>query len=287
MKGKSIYNRYSPAYIHQPQGDRPERWFIFHKGLLLIRRTAAGAEVPYRASVEGLSGLPEIRHYLGTFDDDDCFCLAVGGEIELPEGYEFGNLRALAADVDEDTFMLAGRAAQILYWDSLSRYCGRCGAPTRWKADERAKQCDACGNVIYPRISPAIITAIIKGDQILLAHNRNFRNNMFSVIAGFMEPGEEFEDTVEREVREEVGIQVKNLRYFASQSWPFPDSLMVGFICEHAGGEIKVDGVEIEAAAWYSRDSLPEIPTTTSIAGRMIQWFRDGAMGSLEYAERR
>jgi NAD+ diphosphatase len=287
MRGKSIYNHYSSAYIHQPEGDRPERWFIFYKNLLLVRQTAVGPQVPYRTSVEGIAGLPEERHYLGTFDDDDCFTLDVGQMIELPAGYEFVNLRALAADIDDDMFMLAGRAAQILHWDRQSRFCGSCGKPTSWKEDERAKKCGTCGNVIYPRISPAIITAIIRDDRILLAHNRNFPANRYSVIAGFMEPGEEFEDTIEREVFEEVSIRVKNLRYFASQSWPFPDSLMVGFVCEYADGEIKVDGVEIDDADWFSRDNLPDIPNTTSIAGRMIQWFREGADESLQYAARR
>ncbi len=287
MRGKSIYNHYSSAYIHQPEGERPERWFIFYKTLLLVRQTAVGPQVPYRTSVEGIDGLPESRHYLGTFDDDDCFCMALEQIIELPAGYEFVNLRALAADIDDDMFMLAGRAAQIIHWDSQSRFCGCCGQPTGWKEDERAKKCGNCGNVIYPRISPAIITAIIRDDKILLAHNRNFPTNRYSVIAGFMEPGEEFEDTIEREVFEEVSIRVKNLRYFASQSWPFPDSLMVGFVCEYDSGDIKVDGVEIDAADWFRRDNLPDIPATTSIAGRMIQWFRDGCSESLEYSNRR
>jgi len=134
---------------------------------------------------------------------------------------------------------------------------------------------DACGNLIFPRISPAIIIAIIKDDQILLAHNKNFRSNLHSVVAGFMEPGETFEDTARREVLEEVGIKIGSIRYFASQPWPFPDSLMIGLFGAYESGEIQVDGVEIESAGWYRRDDLPEIPDTTSIAGRMIRWYID------------
>ena len=277
MKRNSIYNRYIPAYIPQTKAEKPERWFIFQKDRLLTQMTEAGPVVPDRSSLACFSSLADFpfSHFLGELDQDNCYCMSVDECAALPEGLEFSNLRALAGQIDENVFMLAGRAYQILYWDKLSQFCGRCGASTRMKDDERAKQCDACGNILYPRISPAIIIAIIKDDQILLAHNSNFRAGMYSVIAGFMEPGEEFEDTAIREIFEEVGILVKNLHYFASQSWPFPDSLMVGFTCEHAGGEINVDGKEIEHAEWFSRDALPEIPTTASIAGRLISWFRD------------
>jgi NAD+ diphosphatase len=129
--------------------------------------------------------------------------------------------------------------------------------------------------LIFPRISPAIIIAIIKDDQILLAHNKNFRPSLHSVVAGFMEPGETFEDTARREVFEEVGIKIGSIRYFASQPWPFPDSLMIGLFGAFESGEIQVDGIEIESAGWYWRDDLPEIPDTTSIAGRMIRWYID------------
>jgi NAD+ diphosphatase len=275
MNGKSIYNRYTPAYIPQTQTEKPERWFIFQKDRMLTRMTQTGPEVPDRSDLSYFAGLPSFSHYLGELDQNDCYCMSVDENIELPQELQFNNLRALAGQIEEDIFMLAGRAYQILHWDKLSQFCGRCGAPNRMKIDERAKQCDACGNIVYPRISPAIIIAIIKDDQILLAHNKNFRANMYSVIAGFMEPGEEFEDTAIREVNEEVSIQIKNIRYFASQSWPFPDSLMVGFTAEYASGEIKVDGVEIEHADWFDRDHLPEIPTTVSISGRLIRWFVD------------
>jgi NAD+ diphosphatase len=275
MHGSSIYNRYKPAYIPPMSGEKPSRWFIFNQNLLLTRTTETGPDIPDQSVLAFFPELPEDRHFLGELDDEDCYCIAIPGNIPAPEGYSFNNLRALGKEMPEDIFLLAGRAAHILYWDSLSRFCGRCGAPTHLKDDERAKKCDACGNVIYPRISPAIIIAIIKGDQILLAHNKNFRPGLYSCVAGFMEPGEEFEDTARREVFEEVGIQIKNIHYFASQSWPFPDSLMVGFLGEYESGEISVDGIEIESATWFSRGDLPEIPDTVSISGRLIRWFID------------
>lgn len=275
MHGKSIYSRYTPAYFPAEQAGKPERWFIFRKDLLLMQTTEAGPVIPDHQVLSHFTNLPAYHHYLGELDEEHCYCVSAAEDAELPEGYAFSNLRALGAVVEEEIFMLAGRASQILHWDRLSRYCGRCGAPTHMKDDERAKKCDACGNVTYPRISPAIIIAIIKDDQILLAHNKNFRPGMYSVLAGFMEPGEEFEDTARREVCEEVGIKIKHIKYFGSQSWPFPDSLMVGFLGEYESGEIQVDGVEIETADWFCRDQLPEIPNTVSISGRLIRWFRD------------
>ncbi len=275
MHGRSIYTRYTPGYIPSTPDPNTARWFVFRKDQILTRTVANTPEIPDQDILEYFNIEPEYRHYLGQLDHDGCYCVSVPSDAEPPEGYEFLNLRAFGSLVDEEVFMLAGRASQILHWDRLSRYCGRCGAPTRMKEDERAKKCDTCGNVIYPRISPAIIIAIIRDDQILLAHNRNFKPGLYSVLAGFMEPGEEFEDTARREVFEEVGIRIKNIHYFASQPWPFPDSLMVGFFGEYDSGELRVDGVEIEHADWFYREHLPEIPNTVSISGRLIRWFRD------------
>jgi len=273
MQDHHLYDRYSPAYIPHHHDAKSERWFIFHKDRLLTRLDSKGPQIPDRTILAALPGSPAYPHYLGCLDEDDCYCLSLDEAIDLPEGFDFCQLRALGEQIDTDIFLLAGRASQILHWDRMSRFCGRCGAPTRMKDDERAKQCDHCGNIIYPRISPAIIIAITRGNQILLAHNKNFRNNMYSLIAGFMEPGENFDDTARREVFEEVGIRIRNLRYFASQPWPFPDSLMIGLWGEYESGEITVDGVEIEHAAWFSRDHLPVIPSEISIAGRMIRRF--------------
>jgi NAD+ diphosphatase len=182
----------------------------------------------------------------------------------------FRDLRSLLGEIEEDVFLLAGRAFQIANWNRMHRFCGKCGTPTEMQSKELAKKCPNCGSIFYPRISPAVIVAIVRGDEILLAHNKNFRQNWYSVIAGFMEPGETFEDCIMREVREEVGIRVTNIKYFDSQPWPFPDSLMIGFTAEHESGEIVVDGEEIEDAAWYRKDNLPQKPTLNSIAGRLI-----------------
>jgi NAD+ diphosphatase len=141
------------------------------------------------------------------------------------------------------------------------------------KTDERAKTCPACGLNSYPRLSPAVIVAVVKDDKLLLATSPRFRSSFWSVLAGFVEPGETLEDCVVREVEEEVGITVRNVRYFGSQPWPFPDSLMLGFTAEYAKGEIKTDGMEIVEADWFGADNLPNVPPSVSIARRLIDWF--------------
>ncbi|WML34123.1 NAD(+) diphosphatase [Clostridium sp. OS1-26] len=196
-------------------------------------------------------------------------------QINVIEPFQFIKIRSLIALLDIPLFNLASRALHLLNWNRTYKYCNKCGSPLMDKDDERAKVCPSCGLIVYPRISPAIITAVVKDNKLLLAHNVNFNKDVYSVIAGFVEPGESFEACVAREVFEEIGIQVKNVKYFGSQPWPFPDSLMVAFTCEYSSGEIKVDGIEISDADWYSVEELPKIPTKGSIARNLIEWFVD------------
>ncbi|WP_088188105.1 NAD(+) diphosphatase [Desulfosporosinus sp. FKA] len=194
-------------------------------------------------------------------------------ETIVPREMTCVNLRQLLGKVPDELFFLAGKASQLLFWDHTHQFCSRCGGQTEYKHDERAKICPACGFVNYPRISPAIIVAIIKGHDILLAKGSRFQGGFYSVLAGFVEPGETFEECVQREVGEEVGIKVKNIKYFGSQPWPFPDSLMVGFTAEYASGDINIDNKEIIDAGWFTSEKLPLIPKTGSIARRLIDWF--------------
>ena len=163
----------------------------------------------------------------------------------------------------------------MVAWNQHHRFCGKCGHLTEYKTDERARACPQCGLINYPRLSPAIIVAVLRDNRILLAHSQRFPAKFYSVLAGFVEPGESLEECVKREILEEVGISVKNIRYFGSQPWPFPDSLMIGFTAEYAGGEIKVDPVEILDAGWFSADNLPPIPPKLSIARHLIDWFTE------------
>lgn len=268
---ESIYKRYTPAIV--PTGrERDSGWmFVFAAAKLLVKADKEQAVIPTLTDLMAVRPALVNPQYIGELTELPCYCLEAGNGFEPPAGMRFIELRALLGKLEEDIFLLAGRAFQIINWDRLTRFCGTCGALTKAKQNELVKQCPACGAVYYPRISPAVIVAVVRDGQILLAHNKNFRTGWYSVIAGFVEPGETFEDCVTREVAEEVGLEVKNIKYFGSQPWPFPDSLMVGFLAEYAGGEITVDGDEIDAAGWYERDNLPACPGNITIAGQLIE----------------
>jgi len=194
----------------------------------------------------------------------------------LPAGLACGApVRELFGKVPDSDMAVASYAVRILDFDRSTVFCGRCGAQTRPLTTERARICTACSRITYPRISPAVIVLIKKGEEVLLARSPGSPPGVFSVIAGFNEPGENLEQTVHREVGEEVGVAVQNLRYFGSEPWPFPDSLMIGFVADYAGGEIRVDDREIEDARWFTRDTLPPVPRRASITRALIEaWIR-------------
>lgn len=216
------------------------------------------------------------RHFLGRFRGRQCF--AVHAEGRLPEGYSVTGLRGWLGRVEPAVFYIAGRAQQVIDWHDTHRYCGRCGAGTEDHPQDRAKVCPACGLVNYPRLSPSIIVLVHRGDEMLLARNANWPTGMYSTLAGFVEPGESIEQTVHREVEEEVGIKVRNLRYLGSQSWPFPNSLMLGFHAEYDSGEIVCQEGEIADARWFRHDDLPNVPPGTAIS----RWLIDDFIRTLE-----
>jgi NAD+ diphosphatase len=218
-----------------------------------------------------MSGPQPIRgQYLGMLGDTPCYAAEVAGDHAVPEGSSFSGVRDLYGKIPDHELALAAYAVRILAFDRNTRFCGRCGHETRPLRTERAKLCTDCNLITYPRISPAIIVLIRNGDRVLLARSPGFPGGIFSVIAGFVEPNESIEETVHREVREEVGIRVKNIRYFGSEPWPFPDSLMLGFVADYAGGEIVIDKNEIEAAGWFDRENLPNLPSPMSISRALI-----------------
>jgi NAD+ diphosphatase len=189
-----------------------------------------------------------------------------------PPGYEWHSLRDLGVRWSTDEWSLGGRSVQLVEWWRTSRFCGRCGTPTEAAPEDRSMRCPRCRLTAYPRIAPAVIVLVVKGDEILLAQGAGFRG-IYSALAGFVEPGETLEQTVRREVGEEVGLELGDVRYLASQSWPFPHSLMIGFQADWQSGEINVDGVEIVEAGWFTADDLPPIPGRIAIARHMIdQW---------------
>jgi NAD+ diphosphatase len=216
--------------------------------------------------------------YLQNGTDAPIHCYAAECDsAALPADLAAEGLRQVYGRLDDPLFSIAGRAVQIVDWDRNHQYCGRCGTLTEAIPGERAKKCPSCGLSSYPRLSPATITAITRqteaGKRILLARNHRFPPGRYSVLAGFVEPGESLEECVEREILEEVGIRVQNVRYFGSQPWPFPNSLMIGFTAESASGEFHLEEAEIDDAQWFAADSLPLLPPPMSIARRLIDAF--------------
>ena len=199
-----------------------------------------------------------------------CYALALR-DPEPPPGSRGIGLRAVFGELGPEAFAMASRAAQLLTWDREHRFCGNCGTPTERAAGEPARVCPACDLHAYPRISPAIMVLITRGREVLLARNKRNTTGMFSALAGFVEAGETLEETIVREVREEVGVSVNDIRYFGSQSWPFPHSLMIAFTANYLSGDVTPDGIEIEEARFFDVDALPQLPPAgLSIASRLI-----------------
>ena len=216
----------------------------------------------------------------------DTSCQVV--RLESPvceEGFVMVPLRKSYELLSAEDYALAGKAAELLHWDAHSHYCGSCGAPMHWETDI-SKKCTCCGRELWPQLQPAVIVRITRSvsenpadDEILMVHAHNFRGNHYGLVAGFVETGENLEDCVRREVREEVGIEIDDVRYFASQSWPYPNSLMVGFTASYVSGELHLQRSELASGGWFRRDNMPECPGRVSIAGRLIEdWLRKGEL---------
>lgn len=253
-------------------GEGTPLWFAFRDDLLLVSNDGPVA-VPRADDPAELGIEAPFRREIGTLNGARCWAAGVARSAEPPDGFVFRDLRWMLYEVDEGFFRMAGRAKQVVGWDATHRFCGRCGAETEPVIGEMAKRCPRCGIVYYPRLSPAVIVRITDGERILLARSPGFPPGLYSVLAGFVEPGESMEETIRREVREEVGVEVGNIRYFGSQPWPFPNSLMIGFTADYAGGELRVDPTEVEDAGWYTADDLPPLPPPFSIARTMIDDF--------------
>jgi NAD+ diphosphatase len=251
-------------------------WFLVHPRGVVVRREGERVALPSQGDVESLHVEPGTSHDLGLLDGVSARAAAIDETATLGPGLEVLNVRHLYGAADESIFAMAGRATQVVEWATTHRYCGRCATPTERVASERCARCPACGLLAYPRITPAIIVLVRRGDEALLAHNSRAPAGWFSTLAGFVEIGESLEETLAREVREEVGVEVRAICYFGSQPWPFPHSLMVGFNADFAGGEIRVDGVEIVEARWFRFDALPPVPPRLSIARQLIDaWVDD------------
>ncbi len=224
------------------------------------------------------------RYFIGLLDGEAWWAVDVPPDAADPSYGAGVDLRQFHAMVSEGEWLLAARALQTAEWARTHRFCGRCATPTHPAPGERGLTCPQCGLVNYPRVAPAMITLVTRGEmgadqEVLLARGARFPVPMYSCLAGFVEPGEDLEGAVIREVKEEVGVDVDDVRYVGSQPWPFPHSLMVGFRCNYVGGDIVCEEGEILDAQWYTKDQVragPEaggvmVPPTISIAGKIIQ----------------
>lgn len=257
---------FRPA-VQPPQPGSPLAWCLaFVEGRLLLPAGEGSALQPQ--ATLAFEALAQSRHYLGQLDALDCWAYVLA---KAPAGWQPVALRTAMLQFPDPLMGLAGRAAQVLEWDRAHRHCGVCGTPTQVQMHERSRKCPACGHVAYPRLSPAMMALVWRGRELLLARAPHFAPGMFSALAGFVESGESLEECIHREVAEEVGVRVQRLRYYGSQSWPFPHSLMVAYTAEWAGGDIVRQEDEIEAADWFDIDALPAVPPRFSIAGHLIR----------------
>jgi NAD+ diphosphatase len=250
-----------------PHGEAPGAAWLYFRGndvLLDCDDDAGGGAL--NVSPQALSISPARTVFVGTLDDRPCFAAEVDAGA-LPDA-RFVSLRSALMALGADHLAVLSAAAELLHFEQTHRFCGRCGRALVDAAADRAKHCSACRVDYYPRIAPAVIVLVHDGPRLLLTHvgNRPF----WALVAGFLEPGETLEQCAAREVLEETGIAVDELRYFGSQPWPFPSQVMVAFTARYAGGEIVVDRKELDEAAWFSIDALPPVPPPLSIARRLI-----------------
>ncbi len=246
--------------------------FLFYKGDLLVQECKGIIYIPFLNNPSTLPIEPATIYYVGLLNGTDCYIGSLAN-TNIPDGFSLRQPRQLFGHLSDQFLKFTLRSFHLVNWLKNNKFCGCCGGKMKLSSDELVMKCTDCGSLVYPRLSPAMIVAVVKDHKILLAHSNRFPAGRYSVLAGFVEPGETLEGCVKREVKEEVGIEVKNIQYFGSQPWPFPDSLMVAFTAEYSSGELTIDNNEILAADWYSPGDFPNLPGSESIARRLIDWF--------------
>ena len=245
-------------------------WYVFCQDELLLQKTENGLCVPY-------SEEPPVKVEPWTTQispEPEKNYTAIGLDKPVPESEEWRmmGLRASYDVLSAEHYRLAGKCRELLFWHQNNRYCGCCGGPMKWDTPI-SKKCTMCGKEIWPSPAVATIVRITRGDEVLLVHAKNFRGKFYGLVAGFVETGETLEDCVRREVREEVGLKIKNLKYFGSQPWPYPLGIMVGYTAEYESGEIHLQREELSGGKWFRKDNLPELPQKLSIARMLIdEW---------------
>jgi NAD+ diphosphatase len=265
------------AFVPAKQGGAPParqgHWVIVQDQGLIVSTDHHELALPCGECPSGLEGL-SAPLWLGTLRGTPCWVSSLPREGKVPAGFHRETLVPMQGTrLPDDLLSLGGMAMQALWWESTSGHCPRCGERTERIANEWGKHCPRCKYEHYPHLHPAVITLVHDGDRVLLARKSIWAPGRYALIAGFVDNGECLEGAVRREVKEEVGIEVKNIRYVGSQNWPFPSQLMVGFVAEYAGGEVLIDPEELEDARWFPRDGLPNGPSRHSIAGFIIEHY--------------
>lgn len=253
-----------------------QHFFVFCKESVLLERLADGQyTIP-----QGTKPPTEIKPWttllsVTPLDGIEVKAYKIDTPIFDESHYELCPLRQSYYKLHHQLYQTAGKCAELIYWDQNTKFCGVCGGPMSFHT-VISKRCEHCGKEVWPQVAPAVIVLIHRGEEILLARGRNFRSNFHGLIAGFVETGETLEEAVRREVMEETGISIRNIRYFDSQPWPYPCGLMVGFTANYESGEIHVQQSELQNAGWFRRDNLPTLPEKLSIARRLIDYWLEG-----------
>lgn len=246
-------------------------WFAFCGGDIMLQRNDDGTyTIPLQDEAPTKLSPSDTVLDISPMDDGTEVCTY---RISTPPAdnacYEMCGLRQSYYKLSEALYLKAGKCEELLYWDGNNRFCGKCGSPMRYHTDI-SRQCTQCGRTVWPQLSTAIIVLISRGDEVLLVHANNFKTDFYGLVAGFVETGETLEEAVAREVMEETSLRIKNLRYFASQPWPYPCGLMVGFFADYDAGEVHLQRSELGRGGWFHRNNLPTIPEKLSLARRLI-----------------
>lgn len=263
-------NQYFKAEVTEKEISENSLIFAFIDAKLLLINN----EVPSYKEVINLDLNFTYLRFIGNIGGTSCFAIDANYGEKYLSSFKFVALRQLYSLLPEYHLNATIYGFQIILWNRKNKYCGRCGSPTEENLrNTLVKFCSNCNEEYYPKISPSVIVAVIKDNEILLAQHKRVTNGMFTVLAGFVNPGESLEDCIHREIKEETGIEITNIRYFGSQPWPFPDSLMIGFIADYAKGELKPDKEEITELKWFKPNEIPEWPDKVSIARALIDYF--------------
>ena len=248
-------------------------WFVFNRHDLMLERTDIEGQYTIPCAEACPITIPEganVMNVTPTLHETDIKTVNISDTAGIDTTkYEMCDLRASYYKLPYDMYLKAGKCHELLYWDSNTRFCGACGAPMA-KHTDISKKCTSCGKEVWPQLATAIIVLISRGDEVMLVHAKNFKKPFYGLIAGFVETGETLEEAVMREVKEETSLTIKNIRYYASQPWPYPCGLMVGFYAEYESGDIKLQQSELAYGGWFNRHNLPTIPEKLSLARMLI-----------------